>query len=171
LTGVPLAAQQNLFNVPSSDITLRNKVFFQQQFNLNRDLYQSNTTLCYGLGSNAEIGFNIIALNFDPKEGSFILNNSDHANPPLYPFYTLNAQKAFVLSKVFKLAIGAQAGITSHGYFGTYSYVNLVTALRKSQSKVISGIYYGSRNFLGKVIELLFSPTFHWVSRSAWSRP
>jgi len=146
---LPVLSQQNLFNVPSSDITLKGKVFFQQQFNINRDLYQSNTTLCYGLGGNAEIGLNLIALNFDPKGSPLLIKNGDTANPPLYPFYTLNVQKAFVLTKVFKLAVGTQAGLADCSHFGAYAYLNVITAVTKTQSKIVSGLYYGSNSFLG----------------------
>lgn len=43
-------AQQNFFNVVSSDITEKNKLFFQQQINMTKDELQSNTTMSRGLG-------------------------------------------------------------------------------------------------------------------------
>ncbi|MBY0436528.1 MAG: hypothetical protein K2U26_20735 [Cyclobacteriaceae bacterium] len=55
--------QQNLFNVPSSDITPKAKPFFQQQLNLSSGLVQFNSTFSYGLGRGAEIGVNILGLN------------------------------------------------------------------------------------------------------------
>jgi hypothetical protein len=56
-TGSVCQAQQNLFNVPSTDITQKGQWFFQQQFNfLTASLGSSNTTLDYGLGHPLEIG-------------------------------------------------------------------------------------------------------------------
>ena len=40
----------------SYEITVKNKLFFQQQFNINENI-QSNTNFCYGLGWNMELGF------------------------------------------------------------------------------------------------------------------
>lgn len=143
-------SQQNLFNVPSSDITLKNKFFFQQQFNINKDLYQSNTTLCYGLGKNSEIGINIIGLNVNTRfRRPLFLRNTDLNNPPVYPLYTINTQKAWVMSKLFKLALGTQTGFASQKDFGSFSYLNVVTIPVKWKSKIITGFYYATKSFLG----------------------
>lgn len=143
-------SQQNLFNVPSSDITLKKVVFFQQQFNLNRDVYQLNSTFCYGLGKDLEIGLNIIALNVNPDfQKPLFLTNTDKTQPPVYPIWAFNIQKAFVLNKVFKLSAGTQIGISSGGHFCDYSYLNMITILLRTNSKIITGAYYGNNNFLG----------------------
>jgi hypothetical protein len=55
-------AQQNLFNVPSSEITQPGKVFVQQQFNFG-GVGTSNTTIDYGLGNNLEVGINVFNPN------------------------------------------------------------------------------------------------------------
>ena len=72
LTSITTYAQQNYFNVPSSDITEKNKVFFQHQINISTDVIQNNTTFDFGLGNNYEIGINIIGLNFENKKCIFI---------------------------------------------------------------------------------------------------
>jgi hypothetical protein len=143
-------AQQNLFNVPSSDITPEKKLFFQQQFNIGEGLLQFNSTLCYGLGKNAEIGVNIIGLNLNEGGGSpFFMTNGNIQSSPVYPFYVFNFQKAFVLNDKFKIAVGTQTGIAEGGHFGTFDYVNLVMMIPKTHSKIITGLYYGSDSFLG----------------------
>jgi len=68
-------AQQNFINVPSSEVTIKNKYFFQQQINFN-DLIQSNTTLDYGLGKGYEIGLNILGINFDQNRKIIFQNNT-----------------------------------------------------------------------------------------------
>jgi hypothetical protein len=145
-----LVGQQSLFNVPSSDITTNNKPFFQQQFNIGEGLLQLNSTFSYGLGKNMEIGLNIIGLNINEGSGSpFFMTNGNIQASPVYPFYILNFQKAFVLNDIFKLAIGTQTGLAEGGHFGSYDYVNLVSIIPKHKSKIITGIYYGTDSFLG----------------------
>lgn len=144
----PTLAQQNIFNVPSSDITLKSKVFFQQQVNfISGGDILLNTTFCYGLGNELEIGFNVLGLFIEP--GPKLLSNSDASNPPVYPFFTVNLQKAWKLSNTFKLAAGAQTGFSTGMHFGTYNYFNTVTAIPKIKLKLVAGLNYGSKSFLG----------------------
>lgn len=140
--------QQNIFNVPSSDITVKHKVFFQEQVNFVQDgSLLLNTTFCYGLGNDWEIGVNILGVFIEP--GPVLLSNSDAAHPPVYPFFTLNAQKAWMLSKTFKLAAGTQTGFSAGMHVGSYNYLNVVTALPKIQLKLIGGFNMGTETFLG----------------------
>lgn len=126
-----VVGQQNLFNVPSSDITEPGEIFYQQQINLLPDLLQFNSTMCYGLGRNFEIGFNIIGLNVNTQSSSpLIISNGDIHSPPVYPFYTLNLQKAFVLNRTLRVAVGAQTGLSIDAHFGNYTYTNLITSIR-----------------------------------------
>lgn len=152
-------AQQNLFNVPTSDITEEKKLFFQQQFNLTKETIQFNTTFSYGLGHNWEVGFNFIGLNLNTTSaGPLFLTNGNSVALPFSPFYTFNVQKAFQLSAVFKLAIGTQTGLATGGNFGSYVYSNLVTIIPKTNTKLITGLYWGSDSFLGcEDRSLLFS--------------
>lgn len=69
-TKLGAVAQQNFINVPSSEATIKNKVFFQQQLNFN-ELIQSNSTLDFGLGKGFEVGANILGLNFSDKKNHF----------------------------------------------------------------------------------------------------
>lgn len=140
-------AQQNLFNVPSSDITLQGKPFFQQQFNISKGLIQFNSTFSYGLGAHTEVGLNVLGLNVE-KDFS-LLTNGNKSVPPVYPFFMFNFQKAVVLNRLLKFGVGTQAGFSKGGHFGSYTYANLVTALTHTRSKIITGAYYGSNSFLG----------------------
>lgn len=145
-----IAAQQNLFNVPSSDITIKSTVFFQQQINFGKDVIQLNTTFCWGLGREAEIGVNVLGVDINTGSGSSTFKtNSDPGNPPAYPFYTINFQKAFTINKTLKVSFGTQAGYSKGFHFGGYGYGNLVTVIPKTRSKIITGIYTGSDIFLG----------------------
>ncbi len=144
-------SQQNLFNVPSSDITLKDHVFFQQQVNFLTDgLVALNTTFCYGLGKDFEVGGNVLGVLLDPHAaGPLLQTNSDASQPPVYPFFTVNLQKAFVLNRTFKVGIGTQAGFSPGMHFGNFTYLNLVTVFPKQQIKLITGINHGSETILG----------------------
>ncbi len=143
--------QQNLFNVPSSDITLKNKPFFQQQINfLNNGVYLFNSTFSFGPGNELEVGANALGIVLDPNHnGSMLVTNSDFANPPVYPFFTFNMQKAWKLNRSFKVALGTQTGFSVGGHFGTYDYFNLVTALTRYKLKLITGLHYASDSLFG----------------------
>ncbi|MBL7849008.1 MAG: hypothetical protein JNL40_16185 [Cyclobacteriaceae bacterium] len=147
----PVLGQQNLFNVPSSDITVKNKLFFQQQINLLNDGTAAlNSTLCYGLGKGFEAGVNILGVYIDPHaSGSPIQTNSDAGQPPLYPFFTVNLQKGLVINPTFKLGLGTQIGFSPGMHFGNFTYLNLVTAIPRLQAKIVTGINHGSESFLG----------------------
>ncbi len=150
-------AQQNLFNVPSSDITLKSKPFFQQQFNISNGLTQLNSTFCLGIGNNAELGFNVLGLNINTNNFS-IVSNGNLSEPPVYPFFTFNFQKAFVLNDVIKLSIGTQTGFSKDFHFGTYNYGNMIAIIKETRSKLITGIYQSSDSFLGGGTRNSFSP-------------
>lgn len=142
--------QQNLFNVPSSDITLKGEPFFQQQVNLYSSEVQFNSTFCWGLGKRTEIGFNVLELNVRTHHARPILDtHSDNATPPVYPLYLVNFQKAFVINKAFKLGLGTQCGISKGSHPVNYSYANLVTAIPSIHTKVITGLYGGTDSYLG----------------------
>jgi hypothetical protein len=147
----PVFCQQNLFNVPSSDITLKGKLFFQQQVNFLTDRTVAlNTTFCYGLGKDFEVGGNILGVYIDPHtSGSALKTNSNAGQPPVYPFFTVNLQKAVVLNRTFKLGIGTQAGFSPGMHFGNFTYLNMVTVIPKLQLKVITGVNHGSETILG----------------------
>jgi hypothetical protein len=134
--GFPLVswAQQNLFNVPSSEITEKNKIFFQQQFNF-ASFGSSNTTLDYGLGNNLEIGINVFNLEL-------YSNTGDWPNP----YFLFNFQKAFDISDVYKISFGTQTGITLPLHNTTiqapnFTYVNNAVDLEKWGNYYLGGYY------------------------------
>ncbi len=93
-------AQQNLFNVPSSDITEHGKIFFQQQFNLSNLSGVANTTIDYGLENELEIGVNIFNVDMYPT------------NEMRNPYLLANFQKGFTINEHYKIGFGTQTGIS-----------------------------------------------------------
>lgn len=143
-------AQQNFFNVPSSDITEKHKLFFQQQANFLVDgSLALNSTFCYGLGRQFEIGVNFLGVYMNTASLGVVETNDDAANSPVYPFFTVNLQKAFILNSTFKVGIGTQMGFSPGMHFGSFSYLNVVTAIPQIRAKVVTGINHGTDTFLG----------------------
>ncbi|MFM6983387.1 MAG: hypothetical protein ACKOXF_04580 [Chitinophagaceae bacterium] len=137
-------AQQNFFNVPSSDITETKKIFFQQQFNFFSGSISSNSTFSYGIGHHAEIGLNLLGVTYDNHQGKLI--SSSPNEQPVFPSLGCNAQKQLLESKSDELTIGGQLlfpSIVSKSEY--YTYLN--NKLQLHHLKMVTGIYFGNNNF------------------------
>jgi hypothetical protein len=138
-TGWP---QQNLFNVPSSEITEKNEIFFQQQFNFSSVAGNGNTTLDYGLGNNLEIGINLFNLDLYPSNG--YLQN---------PHLLFNFQKGLKITENYKMSFGTQTGLTPPLYHAmiqvpSFSYINNAVNLNE-WGKYYLGAYYVNHAYAG----------------------
>jgi hypothetical protein len=138
------SAQQNFFNVPSSDITPKKKVFFQQQVNALKGTLQSSSTLCYGLGHNFEIGANVLGVAFDEHKKSF---SAEDTTKPYNPFFVFNLQKRWDVSNKFALALGGQFAATQQLDLGHYIYLNGVYKVH--HTKIVGGLYETSDDYFG----------------------
>jgi hypothetical protein len=144
-------AQQNFINVPSSEVTLKKKIFFQQQINIS-DITQSNTTIDYGLGHSYEIGLNVLGLNFNNK--NVILENDSTNSDPYYPLILINGLKQFEINKKSSVSVGAQLGYNFTYYIENNSanlaYVNYRTSdLLLKNSVLVLGVLYNSLHYGG----------------------
>jgi hypothetical protein len=141
----PVLAQQNFFNVPSSDITPAKKIFFQQQINVVPSALQSGTTLCYGLGKNYEVGVNFIGLTYEHEKNLFPTSSV----APFAPFFVFNAQKKFEINESFSVGNGGQFGFTSNMNHGIYLYSNGIYKIEKLGTKIVTGLYYTTDGYFG----------------------
>ncbi len=154
-TYLPLRAQQNLFNVPSGDITEKGHLFFQHQINAN-DLFQNNSTLSYGLGKKAEIGLNLYGLDVQKKMNKWtLINNQNNYEQPLNPQLLMNFQKAFEISERFHFTLGTQSGFSltqrqREDQFIYFNYANFIYTSKNERIKFINGIYFGDKTYLGE---------------------
>jgi len=73
MNSLPALAQQNLFNIPSGDITPKNKIFYQHQFNVYPKKFESKAHFVYGLGGGWDAGLNLVGKGayFNPAGGCF----------------------------------------------------------------------------------------------------
>jgi hypothetical protein len=155
LTGMSkiIIAQQNLFNVPSSEITVKKGLFFQQQFNIN-SVIQSNTNICYGLGNGFEIGANLIGLQINNRFNAIRINDSLDEEP-VAPLGLFTFQKVFDISEKFKVGIGTQIGgnIAKHSgkpeIWADFTYLNTKSSFFDEKLSVNAGMYFGNKAYIG----------------------
>ena len=138
LTADTTHAQQNLFNVPSAEITDAYTMFFQEQMNFASQS-QCNTTIDYGLGNGFEVGVNILNLNMIPMAGS-----QDSPNTPLA---MLNAQKGFRLGENFLVGVGTQigektAGIIHDVRLADFTWMTFAMELPDKRGRLYAGPCY-----------------------------
>ena len=144
--------QQNLFNIPSGDITPKKKLFFQQQVNAySPKQYESKSHLVYGLIKNVDIGVNFINLPVTLSKGFPLKQNDNPLNGPLYPALLLTGQGQFKISEHIRINLGFMAGsnITSRmdrikPLYKLYGITNIKVS---EHIRILVGPYY-SNNFL-----------------------
>lgn len=105
-------AQQTLFNVPSADITPKNKPFYQHQLNFySIQKMESNAHIVYGLGKGWDAGMNLVDLPIWLGQQPFISINDNNRHKPLYPLLMFSVQKQWVLREdKLTLTTGTQIG-------------------------------------------------------------
>ena len=148
-------SQQNLFNVPSSDITPRGRFFYQHQLNLYKQKLESKAHIVYGLGKGWDVGVNLVGKGFYFTPVWRSLHNSDPDKGALYPVLMGTAQKAFVLSDHWQINLGAQAGINLSNRLSKKELNYFLYSLASwkpghdHRFKFVVGTYYTNSMFVG----------------------
>lgn len=142
-------AQQNLFNVPSGTITRKDEVFLQEQLNLGR-FGESNTTIDYGLGNDWEAGLNIFKVNLYPGNSKPLPGESNE------DAFMFNLQKGLRATEALVFEIGTQHGLSANNALQKVDYLNFTWSVARwtpeessFKGTIVSGAYYGNKNFLG----------------------
>lgn len=134
--GLRLSAQQNFFNVPSSELTEDGHLFFQEQLNLTKGSGESNTTLTYGILKRWEAGINFNNVKLYPKTYSEYSKTG-------YPGMLLNTQYLFYSTTSFMYTSGLVSGlVTQDGTATAYFYNNIKYSSPKNNCKLVAGVYY-----------------------------
>lgn len=138
-------SQQNFFNVPSSEITPKGKIFFQQQLNIYNDNTSGSSTFNYGVFKNFEIGLNAFGIAFDYKNKYFLKNNPNET--PIFPSLGFNAQKKFDISADYSLGLGFQNLVSISAKIENYFFLNNKFDFKRL--KFVIGLYTGNNNYFG----------------------
>jgi hypothetical protein len=148
-------AQQNLFNIPSGDITKKNNVFYQHQFNIYDTKFESKGHFVYGLGRGWDIGVNLVGkgVGFNPRLD--FLTNDNPLVGALAPHLMPTLQKQFQLLKNLDVNFGTQTGINLADAWNAkelayFHYGIGVFHFMDHKSRLIGGLYHTNRNFVGE---------------------
>lgn len=115
-----LRAQQNLFNIPSGDVTPCGEWFYQRQVNFYEiDDLETKSHFVYGIADGWDIGLNFIDVPLRLSGERFISYNADSRRKPLYPLLMATAQKRFNLFERLNFNIGTQLGPNLSSSFAT----------------------------------------------------
>lgn len=149
-----LSAQQNLFNIPSGDITKHKKFFYQHQFNFYKvDELESKSHVVYGLGGGWDMGINFVDLPLRLNDKQIISYNSNTSRKPLYPLLMLTLQKQWKVSKYVEINIGTQVGSNLSGTIGTKRFVFFNYAIARftpiERIHFVAGPYHTNNVFVG----------------------
>lgn len=170
-----LFAQQNFFNIPSGDVTPKNKVFFQQQVNVTTfSQYAAKSHLVYGLGKGWDIGFNALNMNFDfEKTPVFRTSRPPAQSTPFYPVGVFTAQKQWNLNKQWSINLGTQAGTNLSQSIQRKRFTHFTYALTQFRPaagiKLVGGLYntdremVGEGNISGMILGAEIHLNHHWL--------
>lgn len=149
-----LLGQQNLFNIPSGDITASKKIFYQHQLNVYREKLESKAHFVYGLGKGWDAGINLVGKGFYFTPEWRALHNDDPNKGAVYPILMGTLQKQFKIIKNFAINFGGQAGYNLSGKISNkeityYLYGIGIFYFMKSKSRIVGGIYQTNQMFVG----------------------
>lgn len=151
-------AQQNLFNIPSGDITHHKKFFYQHQLNFYAaNQLETKSHVVYGLGRGWDVGVNFVDLPVRVGDGRWLSYNDESNRKPLYPLLMATAQKQFDLHPHWRLNVGTQIGanISSTVEGKRLAFMNYALLKWKARrGYLIAGPYLANDVFVGGPPEL-----------------
>lgn len=147
--------QQNLFNIPSGDITIEDKVFYQHQINLYSDKLESKAHFVYGLGNNWDAGINLVGKGVYFSNDWRISYNDNPNRGALYPILMGTLQKQFNLDKNLDINLGTQVGynlstLIKNKEVNFYNYSLLIYYFNNKSSRIVGGLYHTNKMFVGQ---------------------
>lgn len=166
------SGQQNLFNIPSGDITPRRKVFYQHQFNVYVKKFESKGHFVYGLGRGWDAGVNIVGKGayFTPEWRA--LYNDDPSSGAVFPVLLGTLQKQWQLAEHTFVNIGTQSGFNlsnrlKNKEFNHFTY-GLVNHSFGHGRKILAGPYATNRMFVGTGNTVGVMVGYEWHLAGKW---
>lgn len=172
LLATPLIAQQNLFNIPSGDITPKNKVFYQHQLNVYSNQLESKGHFVYGLGRGWDAGINLVGKGVRWSKNRGLLHNDDRRYGAVYPVALLTLQKQFVINNRLNLNIGTQAGTNLSRYIDRKTFTQFTYGIASYQfapgRRVLAGPYVTNAAFVGPGNRAGVMLGYEWKLTDRW---
>jgi hypothetical protein len=160
-------AQQNLFNIPSGDITPKGKFFYQHQINTYHNKFESKGHFVYGLGEGWDVGANLVGTGayFNP-EWKAIYNNDFSKGQALTPTLLATLQKQFSVSEKWAVNIGTQSGVNltakSEKIQLAYLHYGLVSYQVQHGRKLLIGPYITNNQYVGSGNKVGIQMGYEW---------
>jgi len=149
------SGQQNLFNIPSGDITNEKKLFYQHQLNLYGDKIESKAHFVYGLGKGWDVGLNVVGKGayFSPSWRVSYNDNPDRG--ALYPIVLATVQKQIQLTEQIDFNLGSQVGYNisnqlENKELNYFSYGIGIYHLPDHNGRLVGGVYQTNRMYVGE---------------------
>ncbi len=149
-----LYSQQNLFNIPSGDITNTKKGFYQHQLNIYTDKLESKAHFVYGLGKGWDAGLNLVGKGFYFQENCRLMHNDNPNKGALYPVLMGSLQKQFKISERFDINLGSQLGFNlssriANKKINYFAYTIGIFHFMQHRGKLVGGLYQTNKMYVG----------------------
>lgn len=149
-----LYSQQNLFNIPSGDITNTKKGFYQHQLNIYTDRLESKAHFVYGLGKGWDAGLNLVGKGFYFPENWRLMHNDNPNKGALYPVLMGSLQKQFKISERFDINLGSQLGFNlssriANKKINYFAYTIGICHFMQHRGKLVGGLYQTNKMYVG----------------------
>jgi hypothetical protein len=167
LTITKIKAQQNLFNIPSGDITPKGKFFYQHQINTYSNKFESKGHFVYGLGKGWDVGVNLVGTGayFNPNWKP-IFNNDFSRGEALTPTLMATLQKQFSIHEKWALNLGTQSGVNltvnTENIQPAYFHYGLLSYQVKPGRKLLIGPYLTNNQYVGSGNTLGIQMGYEW---------
>lgn len=172
LIASPLVAQQNLFNIPSGDITPKNKVFYQHQINLYSRFFESKGHFVYGLGRGWDAGANLVGTGARWTGDWQLLHNDNRQYGAVYPVVLLTLQKQFVLNKRLNINVGTQAGTNLSRFVDRKTFAQFTYGIASYQvapgRRLLAGPYVTNTALVGPGNQAGLMLGYEWKLTDQW---
>lgn len=170
LMAVSLSAQQNLFNIPSGDITPARQFFYQNQINFySPTSFEMKQHFVFGLGKGWDAGINLLNVKMNAgKKGPFFdfYDQPDEMTRPLAPMLMFTVQKKISLTTKVELLAGTQHGFnvsrhSSKMRYATFNYAAVVWH-PGHHLHIVAGPYFANRPYSGSSLVIGAMGGFDW---------
>lgn len=146
--------QQNLFNIPSGDVTNHKKGFYQHQLNIYSNKLESKGHFVYGLGKGWDVGANLVGKGFYFPPEWRVLHNDNPDKGALYPILMGTVQKQVQVDEHFSFNLGSQVGYNlsnriQNKELNYFLYGIGIYYFMKGKSRIVGGIYQTNQMFVG----------------------
>ncbi len=166
-------AQQNLFNIPSGDITPKGKLFYQHQINTYSNKFESKGHFVYGIGKKWDIGVNLVGTGayFNPAWKS--IENTDFSQgKALSPTLMATVQKQWTINDQWAVNIGTQSGFNissnTSNIQPAYLHYGLIGYQVKQGRKLLIGPYLTNQQYVGAGNKWGIHAGYEWKLTDKW---